>query len=416
MRVCIHRGTKQIGGTCIEVEAQGRRIVLDVGLPLDADEETDIESLLPPVPGFRKADDSLLGALISHPHMDHYGLATFIRPDLPIYIGERANAILKAASNYVPNGTYFKNAGYYKAWEPMDLGPFRITPYLADHSAFDAYSLLIEADGKRLFYSGDFRGHGRKQKVFENLLKRPPKDIDVLMMEGTTISRTNTEKGFPEERDIENAFVEDIEKTEGLYLIYTSAQNIDRVVSAYRAAIKTKRHMVIDLYSAMILEAVDTGRIPQSSWDDVSLYVPQGQRLHVKKNELFDDLKRHNLNRIYVEDLAKDPNKYVMLIRPWMSRDLDYAKCTDGARFAYSMWGGYLEEEYLKKFQGWLDEKGIPMSQIHTSGHAPVKDLKRFAEALAPKRLIPIHSFETGQFDEFFDNVETKDDGDWWEV
>ena len=35
MRVRIHRGTREIGGTCIEVEAQGKRIALDVGLPLD---------------------------------------------------------------------------------------------------------------------------------------------------------------------------------------------------------------------------------------------------------------------------------------------------------------------------------------------------------------------------------------------
>ena len=35
MKVRIHRGTREIGGTCIEVEAQGKRIALDVGLPLD---------------------------------------------------------------------------------------------------------------------------------------------------------------------------------------------------------------------------------------------------------------------------------------------------------------------------------------------------------------------------------------------
>ena len=36
MRVCIHRGTKQIGGTCVEMEASGSRIIVDLGLPLDA--------------------------------------------------------------------------------------------------------------------------------------------------------------------------------------------------------------------------------------------------------------------------------------------------------------------------------------------------------------------------------------------
>ena len=36
MRLRIHRGTKEIGGTCIEVEVAGKRLALDVGLPLDA--------------------------------------------------------------------------------------------------------------------------------------------------------------------------------------------------------------------------------------------------------------------------------------------------------------------------------------------------------------------------------------------
>ena len=63
MRLCIHRGTKQIG-TCIEVEARGKHIALDVGLPLDAPDDVDArESLLPAVPGFRERDDSLLGVL-----------------------------------------------------------------------------------------------------------------------------------------------------------------------------------------------------------------------------------------------------------------------------------------------------------------------------------------------------------------
>jgi len=36
MNVCIHRGTHEIGGTCIELESAGFRILLDLGLPLDS--------------------------------------------------------------------------------------------------------------------------------------------------------------------------------------------------------------------------------------------------------------------------------------------------------------------------------------------------------------------------------------------
>jgi ribonuclease J len=57
MKARIHRGTKEIGGTCVELESQGKRIVLDVGLPLDvADPDT---FPLHPIKGFdgkRSAD------------------------------------------------------------------------------------------------------------------------------------------------------------------------------------------------------------------------------------------------------------------------------------------------------------------------------------------------------------------------
>lgn len=36
MRLRIHRGTREIGGTCIELESEGARILLDLGLPLNA--------------------------------------------------------------------------------------------------------------------------------------------------------------------------------------------------------------------------------------------------------------------------------------------------------------------------------------------------------------------------------------------
>ncbi len=64
--------------------------------------------LLPAVGGFREPDGSLLGVVISHPHMDHYGLARYLAPSVPVYIGEVAHRILKAASAYVPNGHAFE--------------------------------------------------------------------------------------------------------------------------------------------------------------------------------------------------------------------------------------------------------------------------------------------------------------------
>jgi ribonuclease J len=39
MQVCIHRGSKQIGGSCVEVESHSQRLIIDLGLPLDAEKK-----------------------------------------------------------------------------------------------------------------------------------------------------------------------------------------------------------------------------------------------------------------------------------------------------------------------------------------------------------------------------------------
>ena len=415
MRLRIHRGAKEIGGTCVEVEAAGRRLALDVGLPLDAPDEAQ-ERLLPDLPGFREPDPGLLGVVISHGHMDHYGLAAHIREDIPVWIGEAAHNILRAACPWVPNGHAFADPHFLADRQPFGIGPFRITPYLVDHSAFDAYALMVEAGGKRVFYSGDFRAHGRKAALFERLVRNPPADIDALLMEGTTLGRPGTKEGFETEDDLEARFAEAFGRTKGLHFVWTSSQNIDRVVTVFRAAKRTGRLLLIDLYTAVVLEATGRDTIPQSHWEEVKVYVPQGQRVFIKKSGLFADLERHSQNRVYPEDLPGLAERAVMLFRPLAMGDRGVASVLDGAGFTYSMWDGYLKEASSRRVLDWLDRHGIEWQSIHTSGHAAAADLQRFAAALAPRALVPIHSFETGRFPDLFDNVVLREDGEWWEV
>lgn len=52
----------------------------------------------------------------------------------------------------------------------------------------------------------------------------------------------------------------------------------------------------------------------------------------------------------------------------------------------------------------------------HTSGHASVKELQRLAAALAPNRIVPIHTFGAESFINFFPCVEIYPDETWWDV
>src|SRR5918999_5500703 len=167
MRARIHRGAHEIGGNCVELEVGGKRIVLDLGRPLGVapDEEVD----LPAIPGLTSPDDSLVGLILSHPHQDHYGLVAQAERSVPVYIGKAAAAILEAVAFFTRSGIALGPSGFLENRRPLVLEPFTITPYLVDHSAFDSYALLIDGGGRRLFYSGDVRAHGRKAALVKAL-------------------------------------------------------------------------------------------------------------------------------------------------------------------------------------------------------------------------------------------------------
>jgi ribonuclease J len=167
VRACLHRGAREIAGTCVELEHDGARLVLDVGLPLDAD---DGDVPLPAVAGLAEGDPSLVGVVVSHGHPDHHGLVARVAPSVPVYVGAVTERILRVAAFWSPAGADLRAAGHLDDRVPLPLGPFTVTPYLVDHSTFDSYALLVEAGGRRLLYSGDLRAHGRKPGTVRRLL------------------------------------------------------------------------------------------------------------------------------------------------------------------------------------------------------------------------------------------------------
>jgi len=409
MKACIFRGTKQIGGSCVELFAGNQRLLLDFGLPLDGDSADT--TLVPPV-----NMDNLCGTVISHPHIDHYGLLHHLPTGAPVLMGAAAKRIIHAAAPFTGQVLPSLDGPCLVDRQPIDLGPFRITPYLVDHSAYDAYALLVEADGKRLFYSGDFRAHGRKARLHHRLISDPPQSIDALLLEGSSLSRQDTDSAFPSESELEEQLVVQLGSTDGVTLFHTSAQNIDRLVTVYRACKRTGRPMVIDLYAAAVLAATGNPHIPQSGWPGVLLYLPRRQAIQVKRNAWFDLLRRHSSHRVYNDQLKAKAANGVFLFRPILMHDLDEAGCLSDARFIHSQWAGYLERGSYASMEAWLQGHGIAIDHLHTSGHASVGDLKALAEALHAKALVPIHSFTGERYPEIFRNVVLHDDGEWWEV
>src|ERR1700674_4095799 len=337
MRVRIHRGTKEVGGNCIELSSAGKTLLLDMGMPLSAPDPAKVE--LPRIDGLMGGDDGFLDIVISHPHFDHYGLVQKAPPDTHIFIGSDAEKILRATIPFGSFGMSFENVTHYQHRRRFEVGPFQITPFLNDHSAFDAYSFLVEADGQSLFYTADLRAHGRKARLFDEFLRTAPRGVDMLLMEGTTIGRDDKKERTQTESELEDEIVESLKLTSGLALACFSAQNIDWFVTFFRASKRVGRTFVADLYLAHILDALGRKTLPSPRESDLRVFLPSAMKRKIIRDRSFDLVAPYCPRRIYPEEIAKRTRELTVIFRPSMAPDFEHA--LSGAKFFYSLWPGY---------------------------------------------------------------------------
>jgi ribonuclease J len=285
-------------------------------------------------------------------------------------MGRATESIMRAAADFVPDTFAPKAWKHLESGKPLQIGPFAITPHLVDHSGFDAYALEIEAGARRLFYSGDLRAHGRKSKLFELMVKKPPKNIDVMLMEGSSLGRLADGESFPTEQELERIFIERFKTTGGMVLVACSPQNIDRVVTIYRAAKQTGRTLIVDAYAAEVLKATGYDSIPkpERGWPNIAVFIPQRQRVHLKRKNIAPLVDSYRSFRLWPEKLAEHAPRSVMLFRPWMFSDMDRAKALTGAMVIWSQWEGYLKEGSGAQFEAGCKARGISFEVIHTSG------------------------------------------------
>ena len=418
VRLCIHRAADTIGGNCIEIVAStGERLLLDAGRPLDTPEGEPT-----PTPVTLDTTMSVSGVLLSHAHTDHCGLLETLPAEWPVYCGKATERLLhlSAAMGKKP---FAQSCVHWENEKAMPIGPFTITPRLIDHSAFDAYALQIDLEGKTILYSGDFRAHGRKAKLTETLIQNPPKRVDALIMEGTNLPAANSElKPTLTEYELEEQFTSLFEKSQGRVFVSWSSTNIDRTVTLYRACKASGRVLVPDLYCMLVLMRLkEFGNIPQPEWrcGHMKAVVTTGiQRLmkgRLREPELIEYLIQYQA-ALSADKLIANPRKWVIMARGSLLED--YAKKgvvpNEQDTWVWSMWDGYLKKERSRPMREFF--ASCQQKYIHTSGHASPDVLKQFAEAMQPKILIPVHGEGWHAWAKYFLNIRAAMDGEWLDL
>jgi ribonuclease J len=428
MNIIIYRGTHEIGGTLVEIKSGKSRILLDAGYPLflnnqpigDEVSSYSYEKLLeigvlPHIKGLYSWDKQGFDAVvISHAHIDHYGLLNYVHPSIPVYMSKGTRKIINISDLFIhsikaPIGSY-----EFDMYKPFKIGDFRIMPFLMDHSAFDAAAFEISNKEKKIIYTGDFRGHGRKANCLDRFINTAKKGADAILIEGTMFGRQNEE--VITEQELEDRVVKKVKDFKGPVLFQSSSQNIDRLVSFYRAALRTDRIYVVDVYTANVLyelRQLGNNNLPYPSvgYPNIKVFYPYWLTQKIFNMIGEEYAKRFSSFHISKERLKEIQAKVVMAVRPSMRKDIEIAGLKNGL-VVYSLWSGYRDSECQKEFEDYLYKSGFTVDILHTSGHATVSDILSVIKGLEPKQIIPIHTMVPDLFIGLSDRVILKEDSE----
>ena len=365
MNIVVHRGTHQIGGSAIEISTESTRIILDFGNELTLHEMYTPNKL--DIDGVTKGLPNCDGIVISHYHMDHLGQLTFALSEIPLYMGKLSKEVAMIATEHQDKDLYLclLGANTFRGGEAFTIGNINIRPLVIDHSAVDSYMFVIEAEGKRVLYTGDFRMHGLRHHVLEKLVKTYIGEIDVLITEGTSLSRAT------EDCISELAVLDDISSyiQDGKYVfVMCSSTNIDRIMGIWQN-MPSDKVLICDAYQKKILDTVINNVYYESS-----LYRRHTSPLVLDKGKY---------PKYYMD------NGFVSLVRAtenYISHIQEFPK--DDVRIIYSMWTGYIEENLA--LNNLLDT--YPSYICHASGHVSKNDLVRFIDLVNPDVIIPVHT------------------------
>ena len=414
MTITIHRGLEQIGGCITEISTATSRVFIDMGRNLPGcgekmtpeEEATLVETIFANNPQKHEA------VVYTHAHEDHVGLFDEVPQNVPQYIGEggklillkkyellkkRDELLLKKAqeelgissSLYEGNGEVYDRLlarlNQFNTWErskrpkPFRIGDIQITPFFNCHSIYDSYMFLIEAEGKRIWHTGDFRKHGYMGKRLYDVLKINARNIDVLITEGTMLGR---QEECVHECVVSRKMACVMQAFKYIFVL-ASSTDMERLAAIKEAAKKAKKGLYV--CSGMMLEMMrlftkQQGRVSKGLFEFHPHFYSEKTSLELLKNDGFvmvvgvSQLER-------VEELCdKLPEEETLLI--------------------YSSWDGYYKDpEQVRINPGYQAFRNAFQNvvDLHTSGHADRKTIEEVIKIVNPKQaLVCIHK-EKGQ-------------------
>lgn len=412
MNIKIHRGLDQIGGCITEIWTDTSRVFIDFGqnLPGNGEPTTPEEDKELVTQIFSQNKKQHEAVFYTHGHEDHVGLFEYVPDNVPQYMSEGTKELLeikyavlyesinikvnKLSEKEFDSQKYedtlnklisadkkckllnkievWKRTSPHKVPESISIGDIKVTPFFNCHSIYDSHMFLIEADGKRIWHTGDYREHGYMGKGLFPTLKKYATNIDILITEGTMLKR---EEKCIHEREVSQKMASVMQAFKYVFIL-ASATDIERLSSIKEAAQKAKKPLCIwsvFMKRTMAFFTERESKVLRGLFSFTPLFYTE---------HLYGKLKRRGFAMV-VGTSQKEKVRGLIQKLP-----------QEETLLIYSSWDGYYKipeqvqansryKEFREMFHNVVD--------IHTSGHADRRTIEKVKEIVKPKTTICIH-------------------------
>jgi Cft2 family RNA processing exonuclease len=389
MKITVHGGAREIGGSCIGVQTKDCKVALDYGTTFEESSSNQ----------FPEDFDAII---ISHAHLDHSGQLLSLSKKKPVIVGSKITRevtlallhdMVKVQGQNDYNYPYYKHDAnrIVEQWwvrNYVALPGMTIKLHPAGHVA-GARMTSINSEGKEVLYTGDFCVHD--SEILEGCnTKALPKKPDVLITESTYGGKVRSPRN----------------------------ELVDEFFRQMLAAMDRKGNVLIPTFAfhrsqemaKRIDDAMKKGILPRYNVYTISNLANKITHCFNENKEAFtkriqrqkQPFKYSHVKHLYRTGQIKEPAIVICtsgfghagaslhLLKNWAEDENNSVILTSGYLPPDSPLKSAKEERRIRNNGDVISVKA-DIEQIELSGHADQLELVQMVEKLKPKRTILVH-------------------------
>jgi len=379
-------GFEEVGRNMMFFEYQDEILIIDAGLQFPEENTPGIDYIIPNISYLEPRKEKIRGLIITHGHYDHIGALPHILEKLGnplIYTTRITKEIILKRQNDYPNAPtpvfdIITAGDTRKISEHFTAEFFGVT-----HNIPDGIGILLHTPIGKIVHPGEFKfdydekGNAKGMDTWKNLGKQ---DIHTLLLDSTA---SEVSVWSISERVVEQELEKVFRRAKGRIIVASFASLLDRLAEVIKISEKLGRKVAISGYSMKT-----NFQIAQSLG-----YIKVNKDTMIK----LEDIKKYPDNKLLILSTGAqgEPRASLTRIASGDHRQIKLRR-SDTIIFSSSVVPGnehsvqVIKDNLARQCPNIYHNKDL---DIHSSGHAPMEELKTVIKIVNPRFFIPMHGY-----------------------